>query len=102
MAEYIERNEAWFSNCFVEAMKAKLKYGKRVKIIHIPARKNEVFCPHYMWHNLIDGNVYDFHSCDKVKGYIGEFWFKGAIRCRPYAVYERWNKLSGNRGADNG
>lgn len=52
MAEYIERNEAWFSNCFIEAMKAKLKYGKRVKIIHIPARKNEVFCPHYMWHNL--------------------------------------------------
>lgn len=42
----------YYSNCLFEAIKAKFKCGKQVKIIYIPSWKNEVFCPHFMWHDL--------------------------------------------------
>lgn len=48
----------FYSNCFLEAIKHKLKDWKHVKITYIPPRYNEVFCPHFLWS---DGeNDYDF------------------------------------------
>ena len=85
--------QEYYSNCLFEALKAKIKWGKQIRIIYIPARKNEVFCPHFMWHDLLDDNIKDFHA---ENGYIEKwyniFLFKGCIRCRPYSVYERWLK----------
>ena len=93
-----ERNkeyEDYYSNCLFEAIKAKIKWGKRVKIIYIPSWKNEVFCPHFMWHDLATDTIKDFHA---EHGYIEKwynlFLFKGHIRCRPYSVYERWLKTN--------
>lgn len=36
----------FYSNCLIEAIKAKIKHPIKVKIKYIPARLNEVFCPH--------------------------------------------------------
>ena len=59
-----------YSNCLIEAIKAKIKWGKQIKIIYIPSWKNEVFCPHFMWHDLTDGNLYDFHYYTKQLLYL--------------------------------
>ena len=87
--------EDYYSNCLFEAIKAKIKWGKQVKIIYIPSWKNEVFCPHFMWHDLATDTIKDFHAGH---GYIEKwynlFLFKGHIRCRPYSVYERWLKTN--------
>lgn len=84
-------NDHW-GNCLTEVIKAKLQHGKNIKVIFIPPWKNEVFCPHFMWHDLRDNNLYDFHSPEPLKSAWHEVWFKGCIRVRPYAVYERWLK----------
>ena len=89
-----EHND-YYSNCLFEAIKAKLKCGKQVRIIYIPAKKNDVYCPHMMWHDLANDTIKDFHA---EHGYIEKwynlFCFKGHIRCRPYSVYERWLKTN--------
>jgi hypothetical protein len=85
--------EEYYSNCLIEALKAKIKWGKQVKIIYIPSWKNEVFCPHFMWHDLTNDTIKDFHAeYGYVEKWYNLFWFKGHIRCRPYSVYERWLK----------
>ena len=38
----------FYSNCFFEAIKAKLR-NPNVKIMYLPAFLNEVPCPHWMW-----------------------------------------------------
>lgn len=38
----------FYSNCLLEALKAKLKNPK-VKITYISPFANEVFCPHFLW-----------------------------------------------------
>jgi len=81
----------YYSNCLIEVIKAKIRWGKQIRIIYIPSWKNEVFCPHFMWHDLADGNLYDFHYDGWLKWYQ-RFCFKGHIGCRPYSVYERWLK----------
>lgn len=51
-------SEYFYSNCLIEAIKAKIRHPIKIKIKYIPARLNEVFCPHLMWH---DGEyTYDF------------------------------------------
>lgn len=81
----------YWSNCFIEVIRAKVKYGKKVKIIHLYARENEIYCPHWMWHDLRDNMIYDFHS---LPPYHDHWWnfilFKGCVRARPYSVWERW------------
>ena len=47
----------YYSNCLIEAIKAKLK-NHRLKIIFFVPWRNEIFCPHFMWS---DGKYdYDF------------------------------------------
>lgn len=79
------KKDEWYSNCLIEAIKAKIKWRKQVKIIFIPD------CPHFMWHDLVANNIKDFTA---KKPYEEKWWnffiFKGHIRVRPYAVYERW------------
>ena len=83
----------YYSNCLIEAIKAKIKHKSKIKIIYIPSWNNEVCCPHFMQHDLVDDNIKDFHA---EQGYVEKWWnlflFKGHIRCRPYSVYENWLK----------
>ena len=83
-------NGRYFSNCLIEAIKAKIKYGRGIKIIHLPARDNEIYCAHWMWHDLRDSNVYDFHSIKPNNHWWNFIIFKGCIRVRPYSVWEKW------------
>ena len=50
-------NGEYYSNCLIEAIKAKIKWGKQIQLIYIPARKNDVYCPHMMWHDLADDTI---------------------------------------------
>lgn len=92
MVKHYNKTFLKYTNCFFEAMIAKLKYGKQIKLIHIPARENEVYCPHWMWHDLVDDNVYDFHVGIEQKNIFHLCFSTGVIRIRPYTVYERWLK----------
>ena len=79
-------NTMFYSNCLIEAIKAKFRHPFKVKIKYVPAHLNEVFCPHIMWH---DGEyTYDFYA----KGYLTPFqrlWHKGIIRKSEYGYYDR-------------
>lgn len=92
MSDLSDTKETYWSNCLIEALRAKIKYGKHVRLIFIKPWVNEIFCPHFMWHDLRDGNIYDFHCPKMLDSKWGEVWFKGYIRCRPYKVYEYWKR----------
>ena len=76
----------YYSNCLIEAMKAKIKHPIKVKIKYIPASMNEVFCPHVMWH---DGEyTYDFWASGHLS-LLQKLWHKGHIRKMEYGYYDR-------------
>lgn len=77
----------YYSNCLLEALKAKLKYRKEIKILHV---KSNDGLHHFLWHDLKDNNIYDFQQLEMVRHWFDLIWFKGQIRIRPYKVYERW------------
>lgn len=81
--------KTYYSNCLLEAIKAKLKHGKEIKILHV---KSNDGLHHFLWYDLKDNNIYDFEQLETVRLWSGLLWFKGKIRIRPYAVYERWLK----------
>lgn len=58
-----EKDRYFYSNCFIEMVKAKLKNPK-VKIMYLPAFLNEVPCPHWMW--LDEEGEHDFHYRGKL------------------------------------
>lgn len=69
----------FYSNCLIEAIKAKLKNPKNVKVFYIRAKGDII--PHFMW---TDG-LYDYDftivkddNCNKKL--INEIFFKGRIR----------------------
>lgn len=69
-------NKYFYSNCFFEMVKAKIKNPK-VKVMYLPAFLNEVPCPHWMW--LDEDGEHDFHYQGKLPWYKW-FWHKGYIR----------------------
>lgn len=82
-----EYSEMFYSNCFVEMLKHKIKDWKNTKVTYIAPRYNEVFCPHFMWS---DGKYdYDFGIERHLKWYE-VFWFKGCIRCRKLGWNQKW------------
>lgn len=82
-----EYSEMFYSNCFVEMLKHKIRNWKNTKVTYIPPRYNEVFCPHFMWS---DGKYdYDFGVERHLKWYE-VFWFKGCIRCRKLGWNQKW------------
>ena len=48
-----------YSNCLFEAIRAKIKYGSNVKIIHIKPDGKEYTSHHWLWHNKIDNTICD-------------------------------------------
>ena len=90
---FINQKGDYYSNCFIEAIKSKIKFGNEIKIIYISPKNNDVFCPHFMWKDLTNNTIKDFHNVKFVKGgFCNETIFLGYIRVRPYSVYERWLK----------
>lgn len=85
--KYIEITHYFYSNCFFEAIKAKLKNPNKVKLTIVP--KGEAGVPHFLWS---DGEYdYDFG----VEKYL-EWWqiplFKGCIRRRNLGFNENYKK----------
>ena len=87
MIEYKNITKPFYSNCFREAVRAKLKNWKNVKIQFAPPWVNEVFCPHFLW---TDGKYdYDF-GVNKVIKWYQIFCFKGTIRRRRLGWNNEW------------
>lgn len=82
--------EKFWSNCLFEAMKAKIKYGDEIKLIFLSPRYTYNLCPHWLWKDMRDGNVYDFNEDFPYQG--NALWHKGYIQIRPEMVFERWKE----------
>lgn len=84
----------FYSNCFLEALKAKIKNPKKIKITLVP--KSEAKCLHFLWS---DGeNDYDFGAERKIKFYL---WFKGYIRKRPLGFNQKYKNRMRQRWRNN-
>lgn len=78
------------SNCLIEAMKAKLKNPKKVRITFIPARYTGGIYPHFLWS---DGESdFDFGTDQKLKPYQ-YILFRGNIRERSLGWNERYKQM---------
>ena len=71
-----EMKDEFYSNCFIEMVKAKLR-NPAVKVMYLPAFLNECYCPHWMW--LDDDGEHDFYSKGRLPWWKW-FWHKGRIR----------------------
>lgn len=67
------------SNCLMEAIKAKLRYGKSVRIVRM---KSHDGLHHYGWYDKKSGILYDFAQSQVVKHWIQYLRFWGYIRQR--------------------
>lgn len=72
----------YFSNCLIEAVKAKIKHGKKITVKHVSAFQNfkryKIFCPHFYWVDNATGKMFSFHTACKLRF---PFWlfFKGHV-----------------------
>ena len=74
-----------YSNCLIEALKAKVKDPKNVKIHMIPSKVNNCGgLPHFWW--AVGDTAYDFK---RVEGKCG-IWFNGKLRSCEKAIYEEF------------
>ena len=75
--------KTYFSNCFIEAVKAKIKYGRKVTIKCVSAFENhknyKVFCPYFYWIDNQTHKQYSFHT-DAVLYFPQWLFFKGYIK----------------------
>ena len=78
-----------YSNCLFEAIRAKIKYGKNVKIIHIKPDGKEYTSHHWLWHNKIDNTICDWYQEYGLVHWYDWIFHKGHIRVRNYSAYER-------------
>lgn len=83
-------SKEFYSNCFIEAVKAKIKDPKNVKITFIKPKYNKVkWIPHFLWS---DGKSdFDFGTSETLKPYQ-IFLFKGNIRERSLGWNERYKE----------
>lgn len=75
----------FYSNCFVQAIKHKLRHPFKVNLTYISPKYSESWCPHWMWSDGV--NDYDFGVEKRLKWHQ-VFLFKGEIRAREAG----WNK----------
>ena len=81
----------FYSNCLIEAIKAKLKDWNHVTITYVSPFDNEVFCPHILWS---DGKYdYDFGNEGKGdQGFLNWTLHKGHIRRRSLGFNQRYKE----------
>lgn len=94
---FMEKYNSFYSNCFFEAIKAKIKNPKFVKITVV--LKSEARCPHFLWS---DGkNDYDF-GVNKPLKWWQIIWFKGSIRKRNLGFNKRYKEMMLMEREENG
>lgn len=82
----------YYSNCLIEAIKAKLKDWKHIRITFVSPFDNEVFCPHILWS---DGK-YDYDFGNEGVGDQGiKNWtlHRGHIRKRQLGFNQRYKTV---------
>ena len=88
-------SDDYYSNCLIEAIKAKLKDPKNVKITLCLPWFNEVFCPHFMW---TDGVAdYDFGIECWIPMITAYTIHKGHIRKREKGFIEKYQRAMKKR-----
>lgn len=88
MSEVISKE--FYSNCFFEAIKRKLRHPVKTKLTIIRAKYNEAPVPHFLWS---DGKAdYDFGVERHLKPYE-VLVFKGVIRRRNLGWNEEYKKI---------
>lgn len=80
-------SKTFYSNCLIEALKAKIRDPKNVKILFVSKRFTMSGRFHYFWKK--DNLVYDFKCESNVKHFWQMFLFKGYIRANDFSNYER-------------
>ncbi|MGN0728067.1 hypothetical protein [Treponema sp.] len=73
-----------YSNCLIEAVKAKIKDPKNVQIIRLPKELNSGKT-HFMWIK----NDYVYHAFKK-NTKESDFWFEYKIKKVPITIFQRW------------
>lgn len=76
----------YYSNCLIEALRAKIFDFRGVKLRYLPAKYNEVFVFHIMWER--NGRIYDFHTSEKLNP-LQILWHKGRIRVNDIGYYKK-------------
>lgn len=85
----------YYSNCIIEAFRAKLKDWKNVKITYISPFRNVVFCPHFLWS---DGKYdYDFGYETRNRSISNWTIHKGHIRQRELGFNQKYKDLCNKR-----
>ena len=78
----------FYSNCFFEAIKAKIRHPFSVKITVV--KKSEAGCPHFLW---TDGkHDFDFGVERHITG-LHILWFEGYIRQRRLGFNKRYSEM---------
>lgn len=76
------------SNCFLEAVKAKIRHPFKVNVMVVP--RSEAGCPHFLWS---DGEYdYDFGVEQRLSG-AQILLFRGYIRRRELGFNQRYREL---------
>lgn len=85
-----------YSNCLIEAIKAKIKDPKAVHIIYLPKKWNDGAL-HFMW--VKDNKVYHYTHEESEKGGL---LFKGIVKEQDFETFEAFilYKLSYNWDVD--
>lgn len=96
--EYI--TDEFYSNCLIEALKAKLRRPFHVKLYYCKARrKNGKFqCCHFMWS---DGkNDFDFTDKDTYnpERFLQHLWYPGMIRKWPHGFAKEYSSKRNHKG----
>lgn len=91
MEKSIVISKDFYSNCLIEAFKAKFKNWKNIKIIFIPRKYNHGNNFHVMWKNLTTNELFEFvHAGDKMPTMLQTFFEKGHIL---QTSWERHNRF---------
>ena len=70
----------FYSNCLFEAIKAKIKEWKNIKIFFIPTRFNDESLFHFMWLNTSSNELYDFKADKPITMIFKSLLFRGLVR----------------------
>lgn len=73
----------FYSNCLLEALKAKVKDWKNVKIIFQKPH-------HFLWYDSKDNKVHDFYQADSFNNWYQMLWHKGYLYAWSYNAYIKW------------
>lgn len=81
-----EDSRYFYSNCFIEMVRAKIK-NQKITITYLPPTINECFCPHWLWSDGV--NDFDF-GVERYLKWYERVWFKGCIRKRNLGFNSKW------------